>query len=110
MTTAHKACLLLKEYGATQSFKEMVGYVMKDNGKAHFQEMRHNVSDEEVEAGVYAYGLVRNMYAEGKREITKAGLYTGFDRGSPKVRGIPEVRQGQARAKPLPVPMKCAKS
>lgn len=65
----------MKEYGATQSFKEMVGYVMKDKGKAHFQEMRHNVSDEEVEAGVYAYGLVRNMYAEGKREITKAGLY-----------------------------------
>ncbi|EIE22089.1 hypothetical protein COCSUDRAFT_56520 [Coccomyxa subellipsoidea C-169] len=29
---------------------------------------------EEVAAGVEAYGLVRNMYADGKKEITKAGL------------------------------------
>jgi hypothetical protein len=70
----HKASLLLKEFADNQSFPEMIGYIMKDKGQPHFEEVRFNVSDEEVQAGIEAYGLVRNLYAEGKKEITKAGL------------------------------------
>ncbi|BDA41855.1 hypothetical protein COCOBI_02-6500 [Coccomyxa sp. Obi] len=75
ITPTHRATLVLKEFGTNQTFPEMVGYCMKDKGQNHFDEMRVNVSDADVEAGVMAYGLVRPSYADGKKEITKASLF-----------------------------------
>ncbi len=48
---------------------------MTDRGKVHFRECRVNVSDEDIAEGIEAYGLVRNLYSEGKREIQKSSLF-----------------------------------
>lgn len=75
MHASDNASINLKVFAENQTFTHMVGYCMKDRGKAHFRETRVNVSDEEVAEGIEAYGLVRNLYSEGKREIQKSSLF-----------------------------------
>lgn len=75
MQPADQASITVKEFAKNQAFPHMIGYCMKDRGKVLFRECRVNVSDVDVAEGIEAYGLVRNLYSEGKREIQKSSLF-----------------------------------
>lgn len=49
-----------KPLNVCQPFSAMLGYCMKDEGKAHFSTMAHNITAEEVRQGKaeYASGVV----------------------------------------------------
>lgn len=57
-----------------QTWTYMLGYVQKDEGTAHYRLEVHQVSQEDLRAGVVAYGGVRNDPEEGRIVINKGNL------------------------------------
>ena len=54
------SCKRLRDEGL-HTFKGMVGYYMKDNGKEHFEIVNHNVSSDDANEGKMEYAKCGNV-------------------------------------------------
>ena len=56
----------LKQLVTGQTFSRMVGYVFKDQGLPHFQNVSKNVTQSEIEVGIAEHVTLKLNYMDGK--------------------------------------------
>mmetsp|Transcript_12969 Transcript_12969/g.17672 ORF Transcript_12969/g.17672 Transcript_12969/m.17672 type:complete len:132 (-) Transcript_12969:590-985(-) len=67
--------LQVKPLAKGQSLIAMVGYITKDQGKAHYKILAHNITAQELTNGRREHESMRANYTENKRILTYRNLY-----------------------------------
>jgi hypothetical protein len=65
----------LKPLARGQSLITMIGYVTKDQGKAHYKILAHNITAQELTNGRRDHEAMRVNYVENKRILTHRNMY-----------------------------------